>query len=195
MVFAFLGLEEVADLANGFPESVDGADGSGAQMGLEFCEGHFDWVEIGAIGRQKEDPCALVEDGFLGDRTLVSRQIVHDDNVALFEGRGELGLDIGLEDSPVHRRVDDEGRGEGVATQSGDEGLGLPMPERSLGAQALALPAASARARHFRCGSDLVEEDQSVRLEPHLRLPLSSPLFSRLANVGAIAFAGQKRFF
>jgi hypothetical protein len=38
IVFAFLGFEQAADWANGFPESVDGADGSGAQMGLEFCE-------------------------------------------------------------------------------------------------------------------------------------------------------------
>jgi len=165
------------------------------EMRLEFCEGHLDRVEIGALGRRKENPCAAVENGFLDERAFVGGQIVRDDDVAFFEGRDELGLDMGFEESSVHRRVDDEGRGEGVATQSGDEGLGLPMPERSLGAQALALPAASARARHFRCGSGLVEEDQSVRLEPHLRLPLSSPLFSRLANVGAIAFAGQKRFF
>jgi hypothetical protein len=63
---------------------------------------------------------------------------------------------------------------------------GLPMSEGGFGSKALALQAASARARHFRCGSGL---------EPHLRLPLSSPLLSHLANVGAIAFAGQKRFF
>lgn len=63
------------------------------------------------------------------------------------------------------------------------------------GALALALQAASARAGHFRGGSGLVEEDQPVGLEPHLRLPLSPPFLSRLANVGAIAFAGQKRFF
>jgi hypothetical protein len=34
-----------------------------------------------------------------------------------------------------------------------------------------------------------------VGLEPHLRLPFSPPFLSRLANVGAIAFAGQKRSF
>jgi hypothetical protein len=167
----------------------------GVGMSLEFCEGHLDRIEIGAVGRQKEDPCALVADGLLGDRTLVSRQIVHDDDVASFKRRGELGLDIGFEDSPVHRRVDDEGRGEGVATQCGDEGLGLPMPEGGFGSEALALQAASARARHFGGGPGLVEEDQPLGLEPHLRLPLSPPFLSRLADVGAIAFAGQKRFF
>ena len=46
----------------------------------------------------------------------MSGQIVHDDDVAFSKRWGELGLDIGFENSPVHRRVDDEGRGEGVAT-------------------------------------------------------------------------------
>ena len=131
----------------------------------------------------------------------MSGQIVDDDDVAFFEGWDELGLDIGFEDSPVHRRIDDEGRGEGVATQSGDEGLGLPMAERGFGAAALAPQATSAQgasfsqARHFRGGSGLVEEDQPMRLEPHLGLALSPPFLSRLADIGAIAFAGQKRFF
>jgi hypothetical protein len=34
-----------------------------------------------------------------------------------------------------------------------------------------------------------------MRLEPHLGLALSPPFLSRLADIGAIAFAGQKRFF
>jgi hypothetical protein len=43
-----------------------------------------------------------------------------------------MGLGIGFEDSPVDRRVDDKGRGEGVAPQTGDEGLGLPISFRAL---------------------------------------------------------------
>jgi transposase len=68
------------------------------------------------------------------------------------------------------------------------------MSEGGFGSEALAFQAASARARHFGGGSGLVEEDLPVGLEPHLRLPLSPPFLSRLADVGAIAFAGQKRF-
>ena len=67
---------------------------------------------------------------------LVGGQIVHDDDIAFFEGWDELGLDIGFEDSAVHRRIDDEGRGEGAATQSGDKGLGLPMAEKGFGPEA-----------------------------------------------------------
>jgi hypothetical protein len=40
-------------LADGLPEFVDGAHGHGAQVRLEFGEGHFDRIEVGAVGRQK----------------------------------------------------------------------------------------------------------------------------------------------
>ena len=120
---------------------------------------------------------------------------VHDDNVAFFEGWDELGLDIGLEDSAVHRGVNDEGRGEGAATQSGDEGLGLPMAERGFRPEALALQATSAQARHFRRGSGLVEEDQPMRLKPHLRLANADPFLARLFDVGPIVLAGSQSFF
>jgi hypothetical protein len=41
-------------------------------------------------------------------------------------------LDVSLEHAPLHRGIDDEGGGEPVAAQAGDEGSGHPMPERCL---------------------------------------------------------------
>ena len=104
-------------------------------------------------------------------------------------------LDVGFEDRPVHRRVDDPRRGQGAAAQSGDESLGLPMAEGGLGREG-ARPCRSVRAaRHFRVGSRLVDEHQPMRLGPHFGLPFSLPFLARLAHVGPIAFAGQKAFF
>ena len=137
----------------------------------------------------------MARDGLLGGRALVGGEIVEDDDIALCQRRGELGFDIGLEDAPVHRRVDDERGGEPVAAQAGDEGLGLPMSERRLGAQPLALQAAAAQARHLGGGSGLVDEDQPMRLKPHPRLALGLPFLARLADVGTILLAGQQRFF
>ena len=71
VVSAFGGLEQVADLADCLPEGVDGPDGFGAQMGFEFCEGHLDRIEVGAVGRQEEDLCALGPYGLLGGRAFV----------------------------------------------------------------------------------------------------------------------------
>ena len=122
-------------------------------------------------------------------------QVVQNDDVALLQRWGELGAHVGLEDRAVHRGVDDPRRDQRAAAQSGDEGLGLPMAEGGLGAKTFALGGAAARAGHLRGGSCLVDEDQPLRLEPHLGLPLSHPFLARLAHVGPIAFAGLKAFF
>ena len=122
-------------------------------------------------------------------------QIIQDDDVALLQRGDELGAHVGLEDRPVDRRVDDPRRSQGAAAQSGDESLGLPMAKGGLGAKALALVAASARASHLGGGPRFVDEDQPVRLGPHPGLSFSLPRLARLTHVGPIAFAGLKAFF
>jgi hypothetical protein len=121
----------MADLPDGLAEFVDGAHGHGAQMRLEFGEGHFDGIEVGAVGRQKQQPSASLADGLFGGRAFVGGQIVQDDDVALLQRGDELGAHVGLEDRPVDRRVDDPRRGQGAAAQSGDESLSLPMAKGS----------------------------------------------------------------
>jgi hypothetical protein len=65
------------------------------------------------------------------------------------------------------------------------------MAEGSLAAQSLALQAATAQARHLGWGPRLVEEDQPLRLKPHLRLPHRGPFLARLSHVGAVLLARQ----
>lgn len=141
---AFRRLEEIANVPDLLPEGIDGPDGFGAEMGFKLCEGHLDRIKVRAVGRQEQHPCTPGLDGFLGGLALMGRQIIHDHDIVFFEGRRELFFDIGLEDAPVHWRVDDEGRGELVAAQAGDEGLGHPMPEWRLRTEPLAPQAAAA---------------------------------------------------
>ena len=97
-----------------------------------------------------------------------------------------MGLDIGIEDAPVHRPVDDEGSGERVGAQSGDEGLRLPVSERGLGLETLALEVTPALARHLGIGSRLIQEDKPVRFEPHRGLAFVHPFAALLGHVGPI---------
>ena len=90
VVCAFLWGEEIADLADGLPEFVDGAHGHGAQMRLEFGEGHFDGIEVGAVGRQKQQPSAPLADGLLGGRAFVGGQVIQADGVD--DARTGIGL-------------------------------------------------------------------------------------------------------
>src|ERR1700722_17389217 len=89
-------------------------------------------MQIG-IRREEQNPGTALTHGLFSLWTFVGREVVHDDNVTGLEGGSELGLDIGLEDASVHRCVDDKGRGQPIAPQSGDEGLSLPVPKRGLG--------------------------------------------------------------
>jgi hypothetical protein len=144
---------------------------------------------------QEQEPSALGANGRLSGRAFMGGQIVQDDEVAGLEGRGQLGFDVSLEDAPIHRRIDDEWRGERATAQAGDEGLRLPMAERDLGKKPLAFGATAAQAGHLGGGSGLVEEDQPMRLKPHLRLANADPFLARLFDVGPIVLAGSQSFF
>jgi len=176
------------------PEGINGPDGFCAQEGFELGKGHFDWIKIGTVGRQKQDPGAPGPDRLLGGFALMGRQIVHDDDIAFVKRRRELGLDIDLEDALVHWRVDDERGGEVAAAQPGDEGLRHPMPKRRLAAKPLALQTTAAQTDHLRRSSGLIHKDQTMRLKPHARLP-RSPFLARPFDIGAILLACQQRFF
>lgn len=62
----------------------------------------------------------------------MSGEVVEDDNIARRQRRGKLGLYISLEDVPVHRPVHYERCGEPEASETGDEGLGFPVPDGAL---------------------------------------------------------------
>jgi hypothetical protein len=162
---------------------------------LELGECHLDGVEIGTVGRKEQEPGSTLLQDRLCVLALVTGQIVQNDNVTGRQGRGELGLDIELEDRAVHGFVDDPGCGQPVTTQAGDEGLRAPMAEGRLGFEACADPGASAKPGHLRRGAGLVEEDQAMDVLAQLRLARCRPIIPRLLDIGAIGFAGLERFF
>ena len=69
-------------MADGMPQLVDGPDGLCAKQGFELGEGHFDWIEIRAVGRQKQEPSSAVANGFFGLGALMGGEIVEDNDVA-----------------------------------------------------------------------------------------------------------------
>ena len=55
------------------------------QLGLEFGEGHFDGIEIGAVRRKVADGGACGRDQLGDARDFVGGEVVEDDEVVLFE--------------------------------------------------------------------------------------------------------------
>ena len=87
-------------------------------------------IEVGAIGRQEEDPSTFGPDHLLGPLAFVEGDVVENDDVAWRERWSPLGFDPRLEDAAVHRCIDDPWRGQSVTAQACGEGLGFPRTER-----------------------------------------------------------------
>lgn len=79
-------------------------------------------------------------------------------------------LDPGLEDDPVDRAVDHEGRHDACAAHTGDQRGGFPVAVRHRHAQALAARAAAVSPGHVRAGPAFVDEHQALRVEVDLPL-------------------------
>lgn len=91
-------------------------------MRLELGEGHFDGMEVRAVGREEQDPRPAFLEDCGGHFASVAGEVVENDHVAELERRRELGLDISLEDLAVHRTVDHPGSSQSVMSQGGNEG-------------------------------------------------------------------------
>ena len=72
---AFCRLEEIADVPDLLPEGIDGPDGFCAEISFKLGEGHFDRIEVRAVGWQEQDPCTPGSDGLLGGLALVGAKL------------------------------------------------------------------------------------------------------------------------
>jgi hypothetical protein len=95
----------------------------------------------------------------------VAAEVIHDDDIAGFENRHELLLDIGAEAFPVDWAVEDAWGCEAVAAQGAEEGQGLPVAVGSEAPQAITFRSPSAQRGHVGLDPGLVDEDQTPWVE------------------------------
>ena len=88
-VFAFCGLEAIDREGHGVPQFWNGSSRDLSQEGFQLCEGHFYWVEIGGIGRKITQARPGCLDDLADTGHLMSRQIIHHDDVAGLKRRHE----------------------------------------------------------------------------------------------------------
>lgn len=163
-----------------------------AQQGFEFGEGLFDWVQVGAVGRQKEEFGAGVADGTPDIRTFMAAQIIHHDDVARPQGWHQCLLNPGQEAAAVDWTFQQTWRGNTIATQAGDEGHGFPMAVRRFCQQALTFRRPATQRRHIRLGPGLINKDQPGRIDFSL---VAAPLDAPAGDIRPVLFAGVQAFF
>ena len=145
------------------------------------------------VRRQQSQFGAARLDRFAYARHFVGGQIVHRDDLPCRQGRHHALLDISYVDFAVHRRIDDEWRGDGVTTQRRHERCHLPVSVRHLGDQPLS---ARGMPRSLVMLVDVLVSSTAMKmsLADQLRL-LALPLFARAARTSLRSCSAACRLF
>src|SRR5215831_20909360 len=98
-----------------------------AQMRLDFGKALLDRIEIGTVGRQIAQCSVRRFDDLAHPVSLVSRQVIDDDDVARPQRRRQALLQIFDEDCAVHRAIDDERSGEAIKPKPGHKCYRFPV--------------------------------------------------------------------
>ncbi len=136
--------------------------------------------------------CARRADGDSHGLTLVTAQVIDDDDVAGFEGGDEKLLHIGREADGVDGAIEDRRSVDPVVSKSGQESHGFPVTVRRFGIEPLSPSAPSVGPRHVGLGPGLVDKDQAPGIDLSL-IALPAPAPPR--HVRPVLLAGQHAFF
>jgi hypothetical protein len=88
---------------------------------LEFGEGLFDGVQVGAVGGQKQEAGTGCADGLSHRVSLVAAEVVEHDDVAWLQGWDQHLRHPGVEGLAIDGTVEHAWRIDPIAPQGGDE--------------------------------------------------------------------------
>lgn len=131
-------------------------------------------------------------DGLANALDLVSRQVVHDDDVARLQGGDKELLRPGLECLTIHGTIQRHGCGEAVVAKCCEERGCAPMAVRRFHQEPVTDGTAATAAHHVGCEAGLVDEGETVDVEGGL---LFHPIFTRCLDVGPVLLGCVKGFF
>ena len=143
---------------------LDGAGVFLAEERLELGECLLDGVEVGAVGRQKEELGADVADGTANRAGFVAADIIHHHDVARPQGWHQALDHPGQKARGVERSVEHARGNHAVIAEPRNESERFPVTMWHLGEQSLANPAAAVPPCHTCLGPRLVDEDNAPRI-------------------------------
>ena len=107
--------EEVTDFTDGFDELIEGSRADAAQICFQLREGHFDGVEVGALGGQEQEPTSVGLEHLRGGIAFVGGQVVEDHDGPRFQLGDQNLFDIRVEGIPIHGPGYDPGSHDPIA--------------------------------------------------------------------------------
>lgn len=173
-------------------EFIQGSGGGLTQMSLEFGEGHFNRIEVWAVGRQITQTHAPVRQNLADALDLVRGQIVQDERVARTQAWPEHLLEINREDLGIDRSVHQKRGGDLFVAQSRNKCGTLPMTVRHRAQTPLAAGTAAIQPGQLGVQTGFIDKDQPADVPTAL---LASPQCPCPFNVGPVLLGGARRFF
>jgi hypothetical protein len=159
---------------------------------LELGEDLLNGVEIRAVRREEEEPCAGGSDHIANGLAFVRAEIVEDHDIPRLQSCDQYFFDIKTEALGVDRAVEDPWRVDTVMAKCGQEGHRLPMAIRHLGVEPLPASAPAAQRGHIGLGPSFVDEDEAFGIDPPL---IALPARPFAGDVGTLLLAGKHGFF
>ena len=163
-----------------------------AEEGLQFGEGLFDRIEVGAVGRQKSQERSSLLNRRADLGLFVGGEIVEHDDVARSQRRHQDLLDVGVEGGGVDRSIE-HGRGRQLGgAERGDHRVRLPMAAGRVIRDPGAARTARVAAQQVRRDARFIHEDVVASIMDRERRP---PLPAGGRNIRATLFVGVYGFF
>ena len=163
-----------------------------AEERFQFREPEFDRIQVGAIWRQVPELRARRLDPRADALDVMGGQVIHHDDVADVERRDEDLVKVGEKAVPVHRPIEQPGRGQAGDPQRPHERAGLPVMMRRVIVHARAAPAPAVAPEEVRRDATFIEKREAGGVN---RRGDASPVGPRGGDVGAILFGRAHRFF
>ena len=149
----------------------------------------FDWIEIGALGRQVAKRHSGPLDRFFNASDFVTGEVIHDHDIALAQGRGEEMLDIGQEACSIYRPIKDTGRGDLILTKRGNECRCHPVAMWGGSDEALAARSTPKEPHQIRFCSSFIDEDKIFRVQIGLAC---TPFVAGRGDIRAVLLGGAQ---
>lgn len=163
-----------------------------AQVRFEFGKGHFDRVEIGAVGGQITYRRASGLDEFFDRRHFVRGEVVEDDDVSRVEFGAEHLAQINRENIAIDDSLDEKWRGDPVMAQRGQKGGALPVAVKLRAVAAFSRQGSSVAAGHLGVHARFINEDEPGHVPRGL---VRLPLLAFEDKIRPVLFGGARRFF